>query len=153
MELTKILPGVDLFQGLTEDQLVKVAAICTEKRYQANQLIAQQGEPGDSLFVVTQGFVEVLVSSDHPADTDTSGGQRVVVNLGSGQIIGEMSLLDQGPRSASIRAVSNPTVLQMICREDFDSLCQEDTHIGYVVMRNLAVDLSFKLRHRNLSER
>ena len=83
-----------------------------------------------------------------------SGSQRrVVVNLGEGQIVGEMALIDLGPRSATVRAVTEPTTVQVIRREDFDRLCQENNHIGYIVMRNLAADLSFKLRHRNLSER
>jgi CRP-like cAMP-binding protein len=78
---------------------------------------------------------------------------RVVVSLGPGQIIGEMALVDQGPRSASVRATSNPTVVQAIQRADLDALCQQETRIGYVIMRNLAADLSFKMRHRNLLER
>jgi CRP-like cAMP-binding protein len=73
--------------------------------------------------------------------------------MGVGQLIGEMALLDQGPRSATLRAVSNPTALHVIQRQDFINLCQHDTHIGYIVMRNLANDLSFKLRLRNLSDR
>lgn len=64
-----------------------------------------------------------------------------------------MALLDQGPRSASIIASSSPTILQAIQRDDFEQLCQEQTHIGYIVMHNLAADLSFKLRHRNLNDR
>jgi CRP/FNR family transcriptional regulator, cyclic AMP receptor protein len=68
-------------------------------------------------------------------------------------VLGEMALLDQGPRSASLRANSEPTVLQVLQRNQFEKLCQENTRIGYIVMRNLAADLSFKLRHRNLNER
>ena len=67
-------------------------------------------------------------------------------------LIGEMSMVDQGPRSASVRAIHDPTVVQVIRHEDFQALCQRNTHIGYVVMYNMAADLSFKLRHRNLSE-
>jgi CRP-like cAMP-binding protein len=63
-----------------------------------------------------------------------------------------MSLVDQGPRSASVRAIQEPTVVQVIRHDDFLDLCQRNTHIGYVVMFNMAADLSFKLRHRNLSE-
>lgn len=150
MELKNVLQGIDLFQGLEEQELAQVAAICTEKRFTAQEIIAREGEPGDALFIVTEGFVEVLLNHD-PDRPD--GEKRVVVNLGSGQVIGEMSLLDQGPRSATVRALSNPTVLQMIRRQDIERLCHENYHIGYVIMHNLAVDLSFKLRHRNLSQR
>ncbi len=147
MELRQILSGVDLFEGLTQDELKKVAAICTEKSYKAGEIIAREGEIGTELFIITEGFVEVLLKER------SSSAAKVVVSLGSGQIIGEMALLDQGPRSASVRATGNPTVVQVIQRQDFERLCEENTNIGYVVMHNLAADLSFKLRHRNLSER
>ena len=147
MELKQVLQGVDLFEGLTADELDKVAAICTERQYHTGDVIAQQGEAGDELFVITGGFVEVVLGA-RPASS-----ARVVVSLGSGQITGEMALLDQGARSATVRAASDPTTVQVIERQDFERLCQENTHIGYIVMHNLAADLSFKLRHRNLSER
>ncbi len=147
MELANVLRSIDLFEGLSEEQIKKVAYICTEERYKPGQLIAQEGSEGDELYVITDGFVEVLLG-ERPMSA-----ARVVVSLGVGQIIGEMSLLDQGPRSATIRAISQPTVVQVIKRDKFEALCKQDTQIGYTVMRNLAADLSFKLRHRNLVER
>lgn len=147
MELIEVLHGIDLFEGLSKAQVGRMAAICKEKRYAAGDLIATEGQSGEELYVITDGFVEVFL--------EDRGGTppRVVVSLGMGQVIGEMALLDQGPRSASIRATTDPTVVQVIQRSDFESLCAEDHQIGYIVMRNLAADLSFKLRHRNLIER
>lgn len=147
MELANVLRTIDLFEGLNDEQIEKVAHICNEKLYKPGQIIAQEGSEGDELYVITEGFVEVLLG-ERPASA-----ARVVVSLGVGQIIGEMALIDQGPRSASIRATSQPTVVQVINRDNFERLCQQDTQIGYLVMRNLAADLSFKLRHRNLNDR
>lgn len=147
MEFRQVLQGVDLFEGLSNEQLDKVARICTEKRLHKGQVIAQEGTRGNELFIITEGFVEVLIGERKASQA------RVVVSLGTGQIIGEMALLDQGPRSATVRATTDPTVVQVIQRNDFEELCKLDTQIGYVVMRNLAADLSFKLRHRNLNER
>lgn len=147
MELKKFLQSVDLFEGLTADELEEVAAICSDRSYRMGDIITRQGEVGDELYIITDGFVEVVL-----AETPTNP-IRVVVSLGSGQITGEMALLDQGPRSATVRAASDPTTVQVIGREGFERLCNDKTHIGYIVMRNLAADLSFKLRHRNLSER
>jgi CRP-like cAMP-binding protein len=147
MELKQILQGVDLFEGLTDKELDQVAAICIEKRFKPGELITQEGAQGAELFIITEGFVEILLG-ERPA-----APARVVVSLGPGQIIGEMALVDQGPRSASVRATSQPTVVQTIHRADLDALCQQETRIGYVIMRNLAADLSFKMRHRNLLER
>jgi len=146
MALEKVLQGADIFEGLTNEELIKVSAICKEKVFNKNEIIAKQGDIGNELFIITQGFVEVILGERPGIST------RVVVSLGSGQIIGEMALLDQGPRSATVRATSDPTLVQVINRKSFEELCQQNSNIGYIVMRNLAVDLSFKLRHRNLSE-
>ncbi len=147
MDLTQVLQSVDLFEGLSIDEIKKVARICSEKQYSKGQIIAREGEQGDELYIITEGFVEVLLGEK------PSSSARVVVSLGSGQVLGEMALLDQGPRSATLRATSEPTILQVVQRKNFEELCQENTHIGYIVMRNLAADLSFKLRHRNLNQR
>jgi CRP-like cAMP-binding protein len=147
MNLTQVLQSVDLFEGLTVDEIEEVAHICTEQRFSKDQVITREGERGDELYIITEGFVEVALGEK------PSSSARVVVSLGSGQVLGEMALLDQGPRSASLKATSEPTIVQVIRRNQFDKLCQENTHIGYIVMRNLAADLSFKLRHRNLNQR
>jgi CRP/FNR family cyclic AMP-dependent transcriptional regulator len=145
MELKKLLRGVELFGGLTDAELDEISAICQEKRLNRGEYLAVEGKKGDDLFVITEGAVEVLVGEEQ-------GSPKVLINLGTGQLIGEMSLVDQGPRSASVRAIQSPTLVQVIHHRDFHTLCQRNTHIGYVVMFNMAADLSFKLRHRNLSE-
>ncbi len=147
MDVPQLLEEVDLFAGLSEDELKQVAGICQERQYKGGEALAVEGQQGDYMFVITEGFVEVLLENNPERQT------KVIINLGPGQLIGEMALLDQGPRSATVRAISDPTIVQAIHRDDFEALCQQNTHIGYVAMRNLAVDLSFKLRHRNLAER
>lgn len=143
MEIKTLLRSVELFDGLDEAELDEIAALCTERRFEAGQFLARQGEPGTELFIIGEGLVEVTVR-DQPAP-------RVLVNLGAGQLIGEMSLVDHGPRSATVCAVLSPTVVQAIRHEAFQALCQRNPRIGYAVMLNLAADLSFKLRHRHLS--
>lgn len=147
MDLKQILQSVDLFEGLTDQELDQVTKICIEKRFAPGEMITKEGAAGSELYVITEGFVEIMLG-ERPA-----ASARVVVSLGPGQIIGEMALVDQGPRSASVRATSKPTVVQAIQRTDLEALCQQETRIGYVIMRNLAADLSFKMRHRNLLER
>ena len=77
-------------------------------------------------------------------------GPQAIVSLGQGQVFGEMALVDRGTRSATVRSVDDGTIINSISQDDFTSLCEKNTAIGYVVMRNIAADLSFKLRHRNL---
>jgi CRP/FNR family transcriptional regulator, cyclic AMP receptor protein len=142
-ELKQVLRGVMLFAGLSGEELEAVAEICNERQVERGEVIAEQGAPGDEFYIVTDGFLEISVTGD-------ASTSQVLVNLGKGQIIGEMALIDQGPRSATVRAVSN-AVVQVIRRADFEALCNRNTRIGYVVMKDIAADLSFKLRHRNMA--
>jgi CRP-like cAMP-binding protein len=143
MELTQILKGIELFRGLDSAQFGRIAEISHKETYAADDTIFEQGSTGDKMYVIADGQVEIRVSDGH-------GGYHSTVYLGRGQIFGEMALLDQGQRSASVVACEDGTVVYAISNQDFNALCMADTSIGYVMMRNLAVDLSFKLRHQNL---
>ena len=145
MDTVELLKGVDMFEGLTEQELRRVAAICREAKYAKGQVVTSQGEEGDEMFIVRDGLVEVTVG-------EAGEGPRTVVNLGTGQVVGEMALVDRGPRSATVRCVTDAT-LNVIERDAFEKMCQSSAQIGMVVYRNLAADLSFKLRHRHLSRR
>lgn len=144
MEIKKLLRKVELFDRLSDDDLDQVAAICSGRKFDEGEILANQGEVGRELFIISEGLVEVIIRQ--------SGKPIVVVNLGAGQIIGEMSLVDRGPRSATVKAVQGPTFVQAIMHDDFHELCQKKPQIGYKIMLNIAADLSFKLRHSNLSE-
>ncbi|MBN1666392.1 MAG: cyclic nucleotide-binding domain-containing protein [Anaerolineales bacterium] len=145
MDLIETLQGIELFDGLNLDELQQIASICHQRELCKGELLATEGKSGDDLFIITSGVVEVVISQ-------IRGKPRVIINLGTGQIIGEMSLVDRGPRSATVRAIQTPTIVQAIHHDDFHHLCRENSSIGYTVMYNMAADLSFKLRHRNLSE-
>jgi len=144
VDIQKLLRSVELFEGLTDDELDEVSAICTQRQLKSGDILAKQGDAGSELFIVSDGLVEVTIRERVTP--------RVVVNLGVGQLIGEMSLVDRGPRSATVKAIQDPTIVQVIQHEEFQALCKRNTRIGYLVMLNIAADLSFKLRHRNLIE-
>lgn len=143
MELVNILRGVDLFHGLTTDQLQRLVSISHSEVHNTDDVIFSQGSPGDKMYVVTRGQVEIRFD-------DNKGGSQTELYLGEGQIFGEMALLDQGTRSASVIAIEDGTTVYGISSQDFMNLCKADTAIGYVMMRNMALDLSFKLRRKNL---
>ncbi|HSR47976.1 MAG TPA: cyclic nucleotide-binding domain-containing protein [Anaerolineales bacterium] len=147
-DLHTLLRQAELFEGLSDDELMAIGALCQARSYAAGEIVTTQGERGDELYVISQGFVEI--AQTHPG---SDAAPRSVVHLGPGQIVGEMALVDRGPRSATVRALTDGTLLQALPREAFLDLCQANTHLGYVVMRNMAADLSFKLRHRMLAGR
>lgn len=142
MSLTSLLKRSAIFSGLSDSEAEAVAAICQKQVYAAESIIIQQGDTGDELFVIQDGQVEIVLMGTKP--------ERQVVVLGKGQVLGEMSLLDFGYRSATARATEETTV-QVMKEADFTALCERDNRIGFIVMRNLAADLSFKLRHRHLA--
>jgi len=147
MEIMSVLKKIELFDGLDEGGFAKVGQICKQRIFESGETVTDEGQVGDEMYIVTEGFVEVLLDARDRSES------KSIVNLGAGQIFGEMALVDRGPRSATVRAISDPTKVQVIQRDDFEKLCKENTNIGYIVMRNMVIDLSIKLRHRNLSER
>ncbi len=142
MSVADLLKETALFSGLSDDELGAVVNLCVERSFPAGSIVIRQGDVGDEMFIIQEGQIEIVVVGSRPE-------LRVVV-LGKGQILGEMSLLDMGFRSATARTAMAAT-LQVIKQADFTALCEQDYRIGYAVMRNLAADLSFKLRHRNLA--
>ena len=148
------LRRVEVLAGLTGQQLAQVAAICHVKTFNAQDVIVHEGEPSGDIYVIATGSVEIVLSGGRvTAETLAASGPKTIVSLGQGQVFGEMALIDMGPRSATVRCTADASQLYVIRREDLSRLCEQDTDIGYKVMRNLAADLSFKLRHRNLSWR
>ncbi len=143
MELVQVLAGVALCSGLSPSQLASLAAISHREVYHTDAVIFSQNDPGNKMYLITHGQVEIRLNNG-------SGGNYATIYLGQGQIFGEMALLDQGSRSASVLAIEEETELYAISSAAFVTLCQQDTAIGYIIMRNMALDLSFKLRHKNL---
>lgn len=147
MELMDICKMVELFEGLSDTDLQQIITLCEERHYNEGDVIAAEKDPGEEMFIIQEGFVEVAI------DSPEKMARKVIVNLGAGQTVGEMSLIDQGTRSATVRAISNPTIVHTISQRDFEALCEENTRVGYIVMRNIALDLSFRLRQRLLTDR
>lgn len=152
MITVEALRHLEILSDLSDEQLANVAAICLSKVYHAGDVIVRELEPSDEIYIIHQGGAQVQVGrATITAESLSAPGPTSGIALGQGQIFGEMALIDMGPRSATVQCTSDGTELYIIRRDDFVRLCETDTDIGYKVMRNLAADLSFKLRHRNLS--
>lgn len=146
------LKRVEILIGLTDAQLARVAAICQEKVYNAGETIVREREPSTEIYIIHSGSTEVQLSGTRvTAETLAAPGPQAIISLGQGQVFGEMALIDRGPRSATVCCKVDGTQVYVLRRDDFIQLCEQDTDIGYKVMHNLAADLSFKLRHSNLS--
>lgn len=142
-----LLKQVSIFSGLSDEHLVHIANLCREETHGAEDVIVREKEPTTDLYIIQEGAAEVTLG------TPAMPGPRPIIHLGKGQIFGEVALVDQGLRSATVHATADGTKLYAINRDEFIQLCDKDKHIGYIVMRNIAADLSFKLRHYNLTWR
>lgn len=140
--LIETLKQVELFQGLTPAQLERLSALCQSQTWARMKVIFEQGDPADTLYIVASGQIDITVQTPE-------GHMMTAVYLGAGQIIGEMGLVDAGTRSASAIAAEDNTLIYSIRAQDLERLCEEDTALGYRLMRNIAQDLSFKLRHHD----
>jgi CRP-like cAMP-binding protein len=142
-----------LFDGLTSDQIEQIASLGRQVMFQRGDVIVREGEASGEVYVVCQGMVEVLVTKGSIPDIPGPPQMKSIVELGPGQSFGEMTLVDRGVRSATVRCVEDGTCLHVIPRRELLALCESDPRVGYTLMRNVASDLSFKLRHRNLRVR
>lgn len=141
-ELLRTMKTIELFRGLDDMQLERIVAISRRESFDESEVILRQEEAGDTLYIIAQGQVEISVN-------DLNGKARLALYLGEGQVFGEVALLDYGSRSATVKADEDGTVVYSLARDSFENLCMSDHLLGYLVMRNLALDLAFKLRHRN----
>jgi CRP-like cAMP-binding protein len=114
------LKGVELFSKLTDRQIRKLARLLLARHYAKGRLLIQKGDTGLGMFLVVSGSVEVF---------DTAGGVRVsLAHLGPGQCVGEMSLIDDRPRSANVEAAED-THCFLMTRDSFNGLTRRDPEV------------------------
>jgi zinc transporter ZupT len=126
-ERIKLLATCDLMRHLPAEQIEQILPCIRDRQLKAGEILFNAGDPGDALYIVAHGNVEVLANGS-PA----SGGAMAV--LGPGHAFGEMSLLSGGPRTATIRAVEDSELLE-IGKHDFDRLVKADRQLAGAVKR------------------
>ncbi len=153
MSVVTVLKQADIFDELTNTQLELVASICSERHYQAGDVIFEENTPGDELYVIANGEVEIVVDPALVGKEGAQSGSFAIATLRRGQSFGEVSLVDEGLRSAGARCSQPDTFLVVIPREKLMLLCDTYPQLGYRLMRNLAADLAMKIRHTDLQVR
>ncbi|HNP70819.1 MAG TPA: cyclic nucleotide-binding domain-containing protein [Kouleothrix sp.] len=146
LKVIEHLRRAEIFLGLVDAELLKVAAVCRGLKVAAGKAIFKEGDSGNELYIILDGCVRVMINT---RGADGSFAPSTINRLYPGQCFGEMILLNNAARSATVEAVDTTTLIVMY-EHDFRQLCESDPRIGYVVIRNLAQDLAFKLRSSNL---
>lgn len=118
----QLLSRTQLFVGLDRAALVAVAAEGHERSFKRGAPIFHEGEPGDALYVIAEGTVKVFLTSD-------SGDELVFATLRSPETLGDVSLFDEGPRSASAEALE-PARLLAFARSTVIDLARRDQRIS-----------------------
>ena len=126
-----------LFASLTPLELKIVDDMLHERRYLAGEIIFDQGEEGQALYLVTSGRVIITRAQDNSAE--------VVAEVGPGSFFGDLALLDNSPRNAQARALDNCEVA-VFFRADFMGLMETDAVIGYKIALALARHIGTRLR-------
>jgi CRP/FNR family cyclic AMP-dependent transcriptional regulator len=124
-KLDAVLAGVPIFEGLSKKQLRQIAAVCQLVDYMAGHSIVREGEAGDSFFVILHGQAKVTVKG------------RTIHRALPGDHFGEISLLDGGPRTATV-ASETPMKLLQIGRRQFLHAIENDPQISYAMMGTMA---------------
>jgi len=150
-----ILKRTDIFYDLTPMHLEMISAICEEKNARAGEVIFEENSPGNELYVIVRGEVEILLDPSlvGGATPRRGTGPVTISTMRDGQTFGEIALVDQGVRSATARCATDNVRLLVIPRRKLLMLCETYPELGYRVMRNMAADLAFKIRNSDLSMR
>ncbi len=144
-----ILSTTEIFDNFTDAQLTLVAALCTPVTYNQGHVLLSEYDQSDEMYVIGRGGVEVLVNPTAVGSAAPSASAEPVVltELRQGQVVGEVALVDQGVRSATIRVSRDDTLLLRLRRDQLMRLCETYPVLGYKLMRNLASELATKIRN------
>jgi CRP/FNR family cyclic AMP-dependent transcriptional regulator len=138
-----------LFQALEEGEIRQVLDRTSLRQYPAGTVIIQEGEPGDSLFIMQTGEVEITKQLTLVLDEDTPK-ERVMIRLKAedGVYFGEMALLENETRSATVTALTDCSLLELH-RKDFLELVSQNPAMGVKLLLRLSQILSGHLRKTN----
>jgi CRP-like cAMP-binding protein len=131
----ELLRRVPLFSALTPTQSASIADAIIKKRFKRSEIIVEQGKKSDALYIILTGRARVMSS-------DSRGREVILATLHPGDYIGEMSLIDDEPHSATVRTEVQTDVLTL-GRDAFSRCLPENSSMSYNIMRGLVG----RLRH------
>ena len=126
---TVLLRNVPLFSMLSEVQLQLLTQVLSRKAYPKNSTIIAAGDPTDAMYIVVSGRLKVVMS-------DKEGQEVILAILDQGEFFGEMGLIAQAPRSATVTTIE-PCELLTITRADFTKCLQGNFDLTMNVIRGL----------------
>lgn len=136
------LRNVSLFRDLAFGELREVVQVIRTRNYGAGDVIFEQGVPGDGVYIVLSGQVDIV-------QADAESGEQVFLSRSAvGSFFGETALLDDAPRSASATA-GTETELALFPREALLTLAEQRPHLGVKIALQLSQVIAERLRRTN----
>src|SRR6195256_4625636 len=126
---TAVLKAVPLFSSFPEEQLRMLTSVVARKSIPRSTTVMAGGDATDSLYIVLSGRLKVMMS-------DAEGKEVILTILGPGEFFGEMGLIDDSPRSASVVAMESCELLS-VAKRDFKKCLAENFEMAMAVMRGL----------------
>jgi CRP/FNR family cyclic AMP-dependent transcriptional regulator len=120
---------IPLFADLDDTDLAQIAAASVVRTFNKNSIVITEGDLSSSLYVIQSGEVKVFVS-------DRDGKINIVNRLGPGDYFGELSLIDEGPRSASVEALSKCR-MSILSRTDFISFIEQHPRVAVSLLKGM----------------
>jgi CRP-like cAMP-binding protein len=128
-----LIRRVPLFSMLTNEQARAVADGVVKRRYRRGELVVEQGKKSNALFILLNGRARVLTA-------DSRGREVILAVLEAGDYVGEMSLIDNQPHSATVRCDVQCDML-ILGRAEFARCLPENSSLSYAIMRGLVTRL------------
>ena len=133
-----ILKNIPLLSQLNKRELKIISKFAYERTFEINEFVFEAGQPGAAMFIIKEGEVKIVKLNELKEFLE-------IAILRSGDIFGELALLDSSPRSASA-LVSKPTKALAIFREDLNNLLKIHPEIGGKIMMHLAIITGQRLK-------
>lgn len=133
-EKAAALSRLPLFQGASEESLARLCNVTGEVEYSAGQFVVRQGQVGSGLYIIVSGAARVM------------SGSHELATLGPGDFFGELTVIDQQPRTASVQATQD-TVCLAVASWDLLDLLKSDSALALNLIRGLAARVRANAEH------
>jgi len=143
VDKVEILQGCDLAKGLSREEVAKLASVAVPVEYSGGDIIIREEDTTRDIFIIVEGWVSVEIQR-----YSASPGIPKLQLLKNRGIVGEFSFVDGSRRSANVTAKDSAKLL-MLPYEQVSSLMESDYKLGYLLMRNIAVQLCSRIRSAN----
>jgi CRP-like cAMP-binding protein len=129
LERILLLREVPMFSKLSPEDLEKIAEIAQEQLFLSRAVLCREGDPGNTLFIIVSGRVDVIITAGKK--------ESVIASRGPGEFVGEMAILESAPRSATLRARGEVRVM-VIEGESFNAILLDRPEVSISVLRHMS---------------